>query len=506
MFYKKSEKIFTKKLKQCSKLANIELSKHSKKCVAQQTSPFFTSHNQGKSIKEKKEFLLKNKPVIETKNQAESYFKELNYNRLESLGLLPTDMDSKSFIDRMDSIRVFYQEHLFHNNLQGNQAFSLNRAITKTAAIDLQASDSGEMQSGEPWPGKDFFMDLKPGDDGGLSTEERIIGRKKCIASKGMIYRYGGYPMDSSINILKEPQSVFILSMPGLQFEHPQLDYKICIIDAHNQPEKHQTILSQFACHDKEAMLRYMPLRGGGFSYIQRKAKGEFTSGLSMRKAIFLDREAYFNELVEDFIILFKSAENMVDKSKKIYLKLPFRGMGYFAIIDSTYDIKNYLISIYLDALDHVLKVENFPQIAVIECAVFGEEMRQVVDLCRNKKENKINNIELFFPSNSDSLDFTGISAEQYHYCVANPSDVNSYPGNEIGYSINHPTSVESAIGNNTDIRYIQNHSLNPALLDIKNWIGISTSIVKRRDLINDVLKNNTEDNTIEEKQTCRIF
>lgn len=379
-----------------------------------------------------------------------------------------------------DKVKVFYNMDAFNNNLQGDKPFSLERTITKVAAVDVEASNFGQMTNKTTWPGRDFFMKLKAGDARGLSPEERILARHKIIASEATIFRFGGYPHNNPIHTLKTPQQAYVFTMAGLQFEHPNLDYRHFIIDGYNQPKRYVEIQTQLYNKKLETMQRFYPVKSGLLRYIVRDVEtGKFSTSFFQKNVILFDRDAYFNNLVEAFILLFSSVEKMVDPHKKTYLKLPFMGMGYFAKIDCAYDIKNLLTPIYITALEHVLKHKNFAGLDTIEIPVFDEETQIIIDLFVKNNNSKINNVNLIFLPFNDVLNFTGINETEYNLCVLNPGDANSLPGNEVGYSPNHPTSVESAIGNNTDIRTVQNFMLNDNLVNPKNWVGVSVSSKK---------------------------
>ncbi|MDX1902241.1 MAG: hypothetical protein SFW66_09635 [Gammaproteobacteria bacterium] len=397
-------------------------------------------------------------------------------DRLATFELLPQDQNTESFQQRMKSAKVFYDAKIFANNLEGDQPYSLQRAVTKVAAADVEASRYGEMADGSAWPGAEFFMQLKSGDPRGLSPDERIQARKKIIASRALISRFGGYPANSMITTLRKPYEAYIFTMAGMQFENAKLDYKTCIVDAYNHPEKYQALQKEFASEKNELLpFEYIPLKTGLFRYIQRDAStGNFTTGFSLKNAILLHRDTYFKTLVEDFTLLFASAEKMTEGNKKMYFKLPLIGMGYFARIEGCYDIRNYLIPIFLSALRRALEKQTFKHLHTIEIPIFEEETAQIVDVFFRENSFDINNIKVIFTPREDILDFTDVDSKEYDLCVLNPGDANSFPGNEIGLSKNGPTSVESAIGNNTDIRYVQNHLLNPNITQRENWIGVA--------------------------------
>lgn len=406
--------------------------------------------------------------------------KALALKRLDNVGLLPPDMNSAAFKDRLNSVKIYYNAQKYpEDKLEGDKAFTLQRAITKVVPVDVGASYHGETLDGSDWPGADYYMSLKPGDVNGLSPEERVLARNKIIASKARIYAYGGFPAFAPVIALAKPKDIHLFTLAGLQFEHPLLDYRLCIIDQFQDPIRYKKICDEMAVLPKSEKARYSFLQSDLSFYICRDSTGEFSPGLNGNKnnAVIFDRQKYFDTLVDDFTMAFASAENLVEGSKPIYFKVPLIGLGFFASVNGQYGIKHTLTPIYLEALLHTLKTKSFTRIRVIEVPLFSEESAKIAyGLHNGKNELDVGGIKIVFKRKVDILNFEQVDEDKYKLCALNPGDAHSFPGNEFGYGKAHPSSVESAIGNNTCVRIVQNHILNPAMTDPKNWIGVDLS------------------------------
>ncbi|EKD71842.1 MAG: hypothetical protein ACD_46C00085G0002 [uncultured bacterium] len=405
-------------------------------------------------------------------------FKIAQLRRLKASQLLPEDKNFPGFKKRLESARVFYDADVFPpNKLKGNEPFTLERSITKVPAIDVEASKIGELPLGGEWPGQEFFMNLQSGDPRGLSPDERLHARKKIFVSDSMIYRVGGYPKNNPVVLLPTSVPATIFTLAGMQLEHEKLDYKNLIIDAYRQPAEHQKLLKLLKENDLETHGDYRLLTKGLFNYIKRDPKtgGFYTSPIFMgsKNALILNREAYFQALVKDFTLLFAAAEKTADPNKKNYFKLPFIGMGFFANVNGEYNIHHVLVPIYINALKEVLKSHQFKQLEYVEVPYFDHITEGLIEIFTKDDEAEINGVKLIFSEEIDLLQVKHVDLDQYRLCVVNPSDAHAYPGNEYGLSKYQPTSVESAIGNNTDIRYVQNFAVNEELLKLENWVGV---------------------------------
>ena len=289
----------------------------------------------------------------------------------------------------------------------------------------------------------------------------------------------GGYPYHHPRKNLAKPFQAGVISLVGSQFENTYLQYKMFMMDSHQQHiesglfehlyqdtpkdyESAQQALKSYDMNDDVQRLRH------GLFFIARNSYGYFYTTPFKKNAIIFHHKAYFNGLIEDVFLSLASANQMAkDAGKPAYLKATAVGMGFFARIDGVYDIGAYLFPLYLQAFKHVLENYSFSNIKCIEFPIF-EEQRQNNFKFVFGRQTTINGIEIH-QDRLDVLAFSDEQKEQYYPCVLNPSDSNAFPGNEWGYG-----SVESAIGNNTTIRMDQVYLTNPHMTAPEKHLGIS--------------------------------
>ena len=421
------------------------------------------------------------KPIAIESEKAKLLFED-QMNRLQNYQMVPKDIDTPHFDRRKKSVKVIYDTKAFPNNkLTGNlDPFSLIRTLTKVAVIDVRASQNGVMPFNMTWPGSSYFMNLKPGDINGLSPEERINGRKKAILSDSKIYRFGGYPSGTPVITYEEPVDATVVTIAGPQFESIHLDYNDFIIDPYYHPKKHADILARLNDKEPEIVNRYRTISSelGSFSNLNRDSStGAIYHSLNIFRnndILLFDRDAYFHSLVNMFTMIFASAELSAQPGKMNYVKLPLIGMGYFSKIHGVVDIHHILVPIFISALFDTLNKYHFKNLSHIEVPYFDRVSSTLVDLFNLDEEKVIGNVTLNFVDGVDLLNVRYIDQKKYKVIIVNPGDVNAYPGNEFGGGINHPSSVESAVGNHTDIRVTQNYATNPELINPNNWIGMT--------------------------------
>lgn len=384
------------------------------------------------------------------------------------------DMGTEKFANRMATARIIYDSTAYQANSnsaeENTTPFSLLRTITKTAYIDVGASLHGVMLDGSPWPGQAFFMSLKPGDPRGLSPEERVLAKHKIIASSVMAYQFGGYPLNNPIRKLKNPREVTVLSQSGVQLEHPQLDYANLFFDAYQNRDlyetAHRSLLTKGFLTSK-ADIKF--IRPSLLTYLCRDPRdGHFYRHLSNHSAVIFHSDAYYETMLRCFKLTFAAALQLADPNKNIYIKFPLVGLGHFAQVGGTHNISEHLLGPYLRAISDAIASTNDPRLQVIEVPIFDNNHMDTVNFLI---ENISLSSKISITLSNDVLDIDRIDDKKFHICIVNPSDANSMPGNELAY-----TSVESAIGNNTDLRYMQNCYLNHHLLNPSNWIAINPS------------------------------
>lgn len=380
--------------------------------------------------------------------------------------------------ENTESARVYFNPRYFSKKTPPSSAFSLHRLLTKTAAISVEGDRAGHFQDGTPFPDPLFFSRLKPGSPEGLSPEERLLASKKVITSTSSVLAVGGYPYHNPRENLAKPFQAGVISLVGSQFENTYLQYKMFMMDPHQQQvesrlfehlygdtpkdyESAQKALKNYDLNDDLQRLRH------GLFFIARNSSGYFYTTPFKKNALIFHQTAYFNGLVEDVFLSLASTNKMAEYARKpAYLKATAVGMGFFARIDGAYDIRSYLFPVYLRAFKHVLENHSFSHIKCIEFPVFEEKGQNSFSLIFGN-QTSINGIEVH-QSTLDVLAFSDAQKEQYYLCVLNPSDSNAFPGNEWGYG-----SVESAIGNNTTIRMDQVYLTNPDIIAPEKHIGI---------------------------------
>lgn len=384
------------------------------------------------------------------------------------------------------SVRVYANDLYINNTIKPCHSLSLNRALTKTAAVAVHGDRHGLFQDGTPFPNdQQYFTQLKSGDPRGLSPEERLLAGKKIIASNSLVLATGGYPFMNPKQLLKKPMEIGIFSQAGAQFEMPYLHYQLFVLDPH-QSSLPPTPFSHFytglpttyseANHafDLNHFNPNFSLLRQGFSFLSRRTTGDFYQSFYKKDALILLNKAYQKHLFEDTALMLAAVNEFAkEQGKPAFLKATAVGMGFFAKIDCTYTIQHHLYPYYLRSFRDLLKTGQYPHIAKIEFPTLSEPLEELYKYIMT--EETYGGVDVA-KSMRDVLTFTDKEQEQFYICVVNPSDANALPGNEWSYG-----SVEPMIGLNTSLRADQVYLMNENVLspEHQRMVHIDTETYK---------------------------
>lgn len=368
------------------------------------------------------------------------------------------------------SVRIYANDLYINNTTSPFSPLSLNRALTKTAAVTVHGDRDGLFQDGSPFPEDlSYFTQLKSGDPESLSTEERLLAGKKIIASNSIALATGGYPFLNTKKLLKNPMEIGIFSLAGAQFEMPYLHYSLFALDPHKDTIKatpFSHLYSESPNSYKEAIdaldirdfnPHFSRIRDG-FFFLSRTHSGDFYRSFFKKDNIIFLNTAYQKHLYEDTALLLAAVNEFAkEQGKPALLKATAVGMGFFAKVDCVYSIKHHLYPYYLRAFRDLLKTGQYPHIAKIEFPTMTESFEEIYK--NTMTDERYGGVQVT-QSSRDVLQFTDKEKEEYYVCVVNPSDANALPGNEWAYG-----SVEAMIGLNTSLRADQVYLMNKDVL-----------------------------------------
>jgi hypothetical protein len=345
--------------------------------------------------------------------------------------------------DILKQVRVFYPQYIDPNNLEDYLTRVPRVCVDGDRHIMLP---NGELIRSDQIP--TYHL---------LGYKERRLARKKVIASPALLFAMGGYP-NSGITYLAKPMQIVILSMAGNQFEMDKLEYQDFIVDKTSRTR--QPLFPQFYPKSMRTLTGISTARYMDEQYYEIDSEH------------FLDKHALLLSMIEDVTLLLSSFGRMISDGKRGYLHATALGAGYFAQFLGKKDISKLIYQTLLDAYEVVLKS--------IDIGDYGNPIRKIgtiilPDFTGTKRlyTPKIPNFGLDWITvkgqHKDCLDFRNIDTRIYTLGVINAGDSFAIPGNEFAYS-----SVEAMIGNNTDLRLMQNYHLNPYLLKRSNWVKIN--------------------------------
>ena len=287
-----------------------------------------------------------------------------------------------------------------------------------------------------------------------LTPPERRRARKKCIASDVTIHALGG---------LREPprlmpgsvatQSPAVCVTAGAwSFLVSYLEYADFIAEPGFEPE------------DPPLFPHYFVDTAGR---VPGPAEALSTGGLPVGGGCVLNTAAFFRAMVEDvglWLTAFDAAVAARPGSAPGWFRATPVGLDPVNPVPFAEDMMRLLIRAY----EHVLAVQAFPHIAAVEFPV--------LTCCDGAdaywpSQRHINGVALE-TTERDLLDFAG-TGEGYVCGFLNPGNSFCIPGN--GYSY---LSVESMVGNNTDLRYVQSYIHNPYLMDRHRFQEVAACIV----------------------------
>jgi hypothetical protein len=322
--------------------------------------------------------------------------------------------------------RVFYLKPYFDQAEQSTLMYShtltrpnatldwIRRLIVRVPFICV---NGGEMQNGiafSSWKSAELHKQTNKYDL--ITSDERILSRRKAICSAVQVFAKGGYPKNTNkkITMYTKPLHCIMVSVLGPQMDVPVLDAKY---------------------------------------FIRNHTDG----------TLYFDKDLYFASVKHDVYLWLHSFNEMVKlqaDGRKGLLKLCRVGAGFFAHIkEMNVNVGNDVAACILYAVAYILDHFAFSHIAVIELMWFDTE--KWFEL----QEQMIFNGVKLRSSKKDVLAFDAADVAQFHIGITNASDSFSCVGNEMGYE-----SLESYLGNNTSMRVDQVYHWNPHLLDSKNY------------------------------------
>jgi hypothetical protein len=174
---------------------------------------------------------------------------------------IETRINSKEFKeDCKHQTRVFYLERYFERALTSLSESSeykvsncqqwIRRLLTH---VPLVYVNQGELQNGayfNSWQDKVLQQGREKYKL--LTDEERVLSRRKVIATPCEIYARGGYPQNTNgqVHLLSEPQRCIMLSVLGAQFDSPGLDLTYFVSELKGKQIVNQRLLLLSTIHD----------------------------------------------------------------------------------------------------------------------------------------------------------------------------------------------------------------------------------------------------------------
>jgi hypothetical protein len=382
------------------------------------------------------------------------------------------------------SAKVYFDAEYFPDEALtpgSEEAFSLHRLLGKTASVCIAGDVDVMWPDGSHTDNPEFMAKLTDGSEQGLSPAERRIARKAVIASKAAVTSYGGYPASNLKQKYHSPKEAVLISQAASQFEISYLEAELFLLDAFNQstpdprfsscypggiaPDYTEVskMLGDYDTNGDFTRLRDFPL------YIARHpVSGRYHRSCFSTTAVILNRQAYFNTLVKDIVLQLSIADDFAAKDGRLaHVKATASGMGFFAKLAMTYDISGQLFPTLLAAYKHVLENYHFPHIDCVEFPIQTHGRSECFKLIFESTP-QIGDITVFHCPR-DLLDFTGLDPEKVLPVAVIAGDANAFAGNEWFYG-----SVDSMVGNNSDIRLTQVPLTNPLLLDPSHQVAVT--------------------------------
>lgn len=369
------------------------------------------------------------------------------------------------------TVKVFFNKNYFPDEL------SVQRALTKTPAVNVAGDKTGMFQNGLDFPADpEYFSRIMDGHPELLSPLERLTAAKKIIYSNSNVFASGGYPYTNPQTIHSKSINVGLFSLAGATFENRYLHQRLFILGPQNakiNTSHFESLFDHLPTEFEEAKRElghydfnqsFVRIRTG-LPYLARTVSGTNYPSFFKTNALIFASAAYMRHLLEDTSLLLASVnEAAKEVGKPALLKATAVGMGFFAKIDGSYEIDYLLYPYFLRAFKKMLTEQSYPWIAKIEFPTFSElQQNQFNDVF----DNFLNPIQVV-QAGRDVLKFSAEEIEHYFPCALNPSDAFSYAGNEWGFG-----SVESMIGNNSSLRFDQVSHANPLILNSHHHIPI---------------------------------
>lgn len=363
------------------------------------------------------------------------------------------------------SVKVFYNRKY----LNRADSLSVRDSLTKIPAVNVAGDRAGVFQNGLSFRKEFKFADIPSRHAEFLSPEERLVAGKKIIYSRSEVFAQGGYPVFNPVEMLEKSYAIGLFSMPGASFENHYLHSRLFILDVINNVIKKGEFADLYGMHTptyeeakqilgaydlNESMVRIRT----GLPYLSKSLGGYLYPSFGKSRALIFMSDAYFKHQLEDVSLLLTTVNEMAMQARKpALLKATAVGMGFFAKIDTKYDIQYLLFPYFLRAYRQLLTTHKYPWISKIEFPIFDDVMKEIF----NSNFALYNGPVEVKQRARDVLTFAPEEIENNYLAAVNPSDAFSYSGNEWGYG-----SVEAMIGNNTTMRFDQVFHANPQILE----------------------------------------
>lgn len=360
-----------------------------------------------------------------------------------------------------------------------------------------------------------------------LAYEERRISRKKVLTSWSRVFASGGYR--APVREYRPAIECVVVTAAGAQFEMGHVEARDFVVSKDSVDAASgdaEPLFKHYHAHTGGARPAYAHVAKGGQYHgdalpLPMDGKPTFTrvSGMMSPSQVFLDRAAVLTSYIEDLTLVMAAFSDAVrrvnepqsrgtgarsgggegvgassggdgdgdagagtgagagDESasrdagvrvRRGWLKGTAIGMGFFAQMGGGVgSIAHHLMPLMLHAWHTVLTSHDWsPWIAVLELPDFSGGGQYTPAW----GDSPVNGVRIVKGSSKrrDVFLFTPDEARDYVPGALNAGDCYCIPGNEFGYA-----SVEAAMGNNSDIRVVQNYQHNPCLLDAARHVPV---------------------------------
>lgn len=321
-----------------------------------------------------------------------------------------------------------------------------------------------------------------PPDKETLSPQERMLATRIIVATKCTIRNHGGYK-SAQVPYQPAPITGIAIGRAAPQLEMDYLEYRHFIVDK-KAPRRNDV-----AQGDIFFAKRYLGEDTGtnGFPTYE-EASLEISRGsqdyIDLGNERLLNKKAYLAAMKEAIMLELTAANEMAREAgqDKIHHKATFAGIGFFAnLLDNkNLNIGNQLSPIITQAFREILEEDaqkpasnrKLSHIGSIGFPTFDENAVKGFNQTFKENNNNVDNIggvKIIEEPGVDVLNNQNSEGRMMSFNIA--GDAFSAKGNEYGRS-----SVEAAIGENTDIGISCLPAANPELLKKTNIITVSNN------------------------------